>query len=77
MRQWFSTQKELIFKNVEVLIYVFDVENEGKAYDDDVRDYKLCIQNLQNYSTDSKVFVLIHKLDKIRENDREATFNRK
>lgn len=29
MKHYFTIQKEAIFKNVEVLIYVFDVEKEG------------------------------------------------
>ena len=29
----------MIFKNVQVLIYVFDVEKEGKELEDDMRDY--------------------------------------
>ena len=29
MKHYFTAQKETIFKNVEVLIYVFDVEKEG------------------------------------------------
>lgn len=29
MKHYFTAQKETIFKNVEVLIYVFDVEKDG------------------------------------------------
>lgn len=29
MKHYFTAQKETIFRNVEVLIYVFDVEKEG------------------------------------------------
>lgn len=32
MKQYFTTQKETIFKNVEVLIYVFDVEKEVQNF---------------------------------------------
>ena len=67
----------MIFKNVQVLIYVFDVEKEGKELEDDMRDYKLGIQNLSNYSPNSTVFILIHKMDKIREREREEVLERK
>ena len=67
----------MIFKNVQVLIYVFDVEKEGKELEDDKRDYKLGIQNLSNYSPNSTVFILIHKMDKIRESEREEVLERK
>jgi hypothetical protein len=30
MNHYFTIQKDIIFKNVEVLIYVFDVESEGE-----------------------------------------------
>ena len=67
----------MIFKNVQVLIYVFDVEKEGKELEDDMRDYKLGIQTLSNYSPNSTVFILIHKMDKIRESEREEVLERK
>jgi len=67
----------MIFKNVQVLIYVFDVEKEGKELEEDMRDYKLCIQNLSNYSQNSTVFILIHKMDKIRDSEREEVLERK
>lgn len=30
MNMYFTTQKDIIFKNVEVLIYVFDASNFGE-----------------------------------------------
>jgi len=54
------------------LIYVFKVENEGKDFEDDMKDYKLCVQNLRRYSPNANIFILIHKLDKIKESEREA-----
>ena len=30
MKHYFTIQKEMIFKNVEVLIYVFDIENQNE-----------------------------------------------
>jgi Ras-related GTP-binding protein A/B len=32
LQEYFTTSKETIFSNVEVLIYVFDVEKEGELY---------------------------------------------
>lgn len=46
MKQWFTTQKEQIFKHVQVLIYVFDVEKEGSEFKEDLADYQQCIKNL-------------------------------
>lgn len=37
-----------------------------------MKDYKLCVQNLKKFSPEANVFILIHKLDKIKESEREA-----
>jgi GTPase Era involved in 16S rRNA processing len=83
MKQYFTTQKETIFKNVEVLIYVFDVEKEvkyfeylqGVPYDEELRDYKSTITNLSAYSRNAIVFVLIHKIDKIKDSEKSFVFD--
>lgn len=75
MKHFLTSQKDTIFKNVEVLIYVFDVESDKN--EDDMRDYKLCVQNLATYSKGANIFVLIHKMDKINEIDRKKVFEKK
>ncbi len=77
MRQWFTTKKEEIFNQVEVLIYVFDIEKEGEKFDEDMRDYSLCVQNLKQLSPEAKVFILIHKLDRIPEHQKENVLSQK
>lgn len=42
MEQYFASQKDNIFKNVEVLIYVFDVES--RELDNDVHYYQSCLE---------------------------------
>jgi len=69
MKHFLSSQKDTIFKNVEVLIYVFDVESD--KIEEDMRDYKACIQNLNTFSKNANIFVLIHKMDKISDNEKE------
>jgi Ras-related GTP-binding protein A/B len=75
MKHYLTSQKDTIFKNVAVLIYVFDVESS--ELEEDMRDYKACIQNLANYSKNAYVFVLIHKMDRINEGDRKKVFEKK
>lgn len=77
MKQYFTTQKEMIFKQVSVLIYVFDVEREGDQYEEELNDYKQTITNLSYYSKSAIVFILIHKIDKIKDADKEFVFERK
>lgn len=47
------------------------MENEGNKFEEDMRDYRQCIQNLANYSKNANLFILIHKFDKIRDQDKE------
>lgn len=35
-----------------------------------MNDYKQCITHLSNFSKNSKVFILIHKMDKIPESEK-------
>lgn len=63
-----------MFSNVQVLIYVLDVEKEGKPYEDELQDYRNMIENLSEFSPEAIVFVLIHKFDKIKENDKKIVF---
>ncbi|KAJ2732392.1 hypothetical protein IW152_003865 [Coemansia sp. BCRC 34962] len=62
---YMNEQKENIFGNVEVLIYVFDLETANK--DSEYTLYDECINNLGKYSRDAKVYTLVHKMDKIPE----------
>jgi len=57
------------------MIYVFDVGSS--EVEEDMRDYKACITNLANYSKNALVFLLIHKMDTIIENERKKVFDRK
>ena len=96
---YFDSQRDLIFRSVEVLIYVFDVESADTEKDIshfmgvlEVRvDYEMLSassippthlpthlhthrQAIDQYSPDAKLFVLIHKMDLVPENEREAVF---
>ena len=72
MDQYFQSQKENIFRNVEVLIYVFDVES--RELDKDMHYYQSCLEAILNYSPDAKIFCLIHKMDLVPEDQRDLIF---
>lgn len=72
MENYFASQRENIFRNVAVLIYVFDVES--RELDKDMRYYQNCLESIIEYSDDTKVFCLIHKMDLISEEQREYIF---
>ncbi|XP_049849467.1 ras-related GTP-binding protein A-like isoform X3 [Schistocerca gregaria] len=74
MENYFSCQREHIFRNVHVLIFVFDVES--LVPEKDFFYYEQCLEALQQNSPDAKIFCLIHKMDLVPEDTREATFRK-
>lgn len=69
MENYFASQKDRIFKNVEVLIYVFDVESKDWA--SDLHYYQSCLDAIRANSRDARIFCLIHKMDLLPEQQRD------
>ncbi len=63
MESYFESQREYIFTNVQVLIYVFDIESPER--EKDVNYFKNALDALKVNSPQAKVFCLIHKMDVI------------
>ena len=57
-------QREHVFSNVAVLIFVFDVES--REFSADVGNYALILRALAENSRDARVFVLLHKMDLVQ-----------
>lgn len=74
MESYLAGQSSTIFQNVGVLIYVFDVES-GEM-DKDIQYYSDCLDALQKYSPEASMFLLIHKLDLVR-NSRKSVLEKK
>jgi len=72
MENYFASQKHNIFRNVEVLIYVFDVES--RELEKDFHYYQSCLSSICENSRNAKVFCLCHKMDLIAEESRERVF---
>ncbi|XP_041482608.1 ras-related GTP-binding protein A [Lytechinus variegatus] len=72
MENYFTSQKDNIFRNVEVLIYVFDVES--RELDKDMHYYQSCLEAILQRSPNAKIFCLIHKMDLVQEDQRELIF---
>lgn len=66
MDSYLTTQRSTIFQHVGVLIYVFDVET--REMDKDLSYYRDCLESLKKFSPDASIFVLVHKMDLIRNN---------
>lgn len=69
---YFESQREHIFRNVEVLIYVFDVESN--EVEKDLQRYEACLAAIRENSEGAKVFVLVHKMDLVPEDQRPKVF---
>jgi Ras-related GTP-binding protein A/B len=74
MKSYLTNQKTTIFKDVGVLIYVFDIDS--KHLEKDLEYYRLVLNALAKESEDAAVFVLIHKMDLARGN-RESVFSKR
>ena len=56
----------------QVLIYVFDVES--RELEKDIAYYQSCLEAILQNSPDAKIFCLIHKMDLVQEDQRDAIF---
>ncbi|KAK8102003.1 hypothetical protein PG999_012377 [Apiospora kogelbergensis] len=72
MENYLSQQRVHVFSNVGVLIYVFDIES--RDVDRDMATYVSIMAALTQFSPTAKVYVLIHKMDLIMTQVREAVF---
>ena len=61
---YLKNQRSNIFSNVELLIYVFDVESDGDHLLHDLKKYGECLDALKDYSPTANIFCLIHKMDR-------------
>ena len=69
MENYFASQRDRIFKNVEVLIYVFDVES--RDWEKDLHYYQSCLEAILANSKEARIFCLIHKMDLVPEHQRD------
>lgn len=69
---YFDAQKETMFRNVELLIYVFDVEST--ELETEITHFDNVLEAIEQHSPDARIFILIHKMDLLKEEDREKCF---
>jgi len=67
MENYFESQREQIFRNVEVLIYVFDIESHERKKDLDY--FSNCLDAIRSLSKNAHIFCLIHKMDLIHKDE--------
>ncbi|KAJ1977601.1 GTP-binding protein gtr1 [Dimargaris verticillata] len=75
MDSYFTTQREFIFKNVEMLIYVFDME--FRDFDGELLYFENCLQSIQLFSKEAKIVCLLHKMDLVAADLQETVVREK
>ncbi len=70
---YFDSQRDTIFRNVEVLIYVFDIDSGD--LENDITLFDGILEAMEQNSPDASIFVLIHKMDLVGEDERVVAFN--
>jgi len=66
---YFERDRETIFRGVEMLIYVFDIESDSPEKDFD--HFAGVLEAIEENSPDARIFVLVHKMDLVAEEERE------
>ena len=74
MQHYFESQRDTLFKNCQVLIYVFDVHSEDQR---DTKYFKSSAEAIAEHSPNAHVFVLIHKMDLIPLERRDEVLEKK
>jgi Ras-related GTP-binding protein A/B len=70
---YFERDRETIFRSVELLIYVFDIESDSPEKDFD--HFCGVLEAIEENSPDARIFVLVHKMDLVTEEDRASIFD--
>jgi len=66
---YFERDRETIFRSVELLIYVFDIESDCPEKDFD--HFAGVLEAIEDYSPNARIFVLVHKMDLVAEEERD------
>ncbi|KAJ8605569.1 hypothetical protein CTAYLR_000148 [Chrysophaeum taylorii] len=71
-RNYLENMRDHIFRSVELLIYVFDIESEEEG--SDFAQFAEVLEALEQHSPDARVYVLVHKMDLVKEELRDDVF---
>jgi len=69
---YFESQRDHIFRNVQVLIYVFDIASTN--WESDLKYYEGTVEALLENSPDARVCCLVHKMDLVPVDQAEQAF---
>ena len=82
LQSYFESQRDNVFRNVAVLIYVFDIESLEKKQNmpssaglpNDFYEFNTALGAIRQQSPKAKIFCLIHKMDTIKAEYRQNIF---
>jgi len=66
---YFERDRETIFRSVELLIYVLDIESE--CPEKDFEHFTGVLEAIEENSPDARIFVLVHKMDLVADYEKE------
>lgn len=75
VESYLTNQRSHVFNSVAVLIFVFDISSREGA--PDMLSFAATIRALYEYSPNSKIFVLIHKMDLVPQDQKSRAFQLK
>nr|POE72855.1 ras-related gtp-binding protein a [Quercus suber] len=75
VESYLTNQRSHVFSSVAVLIFVFDISSREAA--PDMLSFASTIRALFEYSPNSKIFVLVHKMDLIPQEQKARAFQLK
>ncbi len=88
--EYFTSKKKEVFTNVDILVFVIEairkqkndndnniINNDFLIEKDSLTYFENCLKALSELSPKAKIFVLIHKMDLIRPNLKQVTFENK
>lgn len=67
-----NVQRQFVFPDVGVLIYVFDIES--REFDRDLVTYNAIVKALHEFSPRAAVFCLVHKMDLVQTDYRDRIY---
>ncbi|KAK4501368.1 hypothetical protein PRZ48_007176 [Zasmidium cellare] len=75
VESYLTNQRSHVFTSVAVLIFVFDVSSKEPA--PDLLSFASTIRALQEFSPNSKIFVLCHKMDLVPPDQKHTVYQQK
>jgi len=83
LQSYFEAHRDSIFRNVAVLIYVFDVQSlqtqknapAAAGLTNDMLKFEMALGAMREHSPGARIFVLVHKMDTVARQLRDEVFN--